>query len=53
MSLLKAQRQFVDQATMRTHLRVLTALMMLWLAVISLMTPAAQTAGLRTVNAAG
>ena len=36
---------------MRTHLRVLTALVMVWLAVIALMTLAPQASGLRTVHA--
>jgi len=37
---------------MLTHLRVLTALVMVWLAVIALMTLAPQASGLRTVHAA-
>lgn len=37
---------------MRTHLRVLTALVMVRLAVIALMTLAPQASGLRTVHAA-
>jgi len=50
-ALSRAHQQPVERNMMRTHLRILTALVAVWLAVIALMALAPQAAGLRVVHA--
>ena len=45
--------KLMEQTMMRTHLRVLTALVTIWLAVIGLLALAPETAGTQRADAAG